>query len=270
LLEEETFTHDCGRKITRLVQPAGNDGLKLADLGSRLFRCTQPDIHGRQNPDFDPDFFLPVSRLPDDLPSASRERETTLHNLWVGEALSYFGIPDSARESAEDLGVVTVSYRVGDSERVAFQNLMARHKFDAPVADVALQFLLSFIRKIKAFTLPDGVNPDDPAFGRVRAVISFGEKADSKNNIRGWFESAKQDCRERFEAALKKITDELEALLEEYNKVLKNYGANAAVPIEDAITNLLRADVIAALALRGFLPRYAFIRCCGRRSRLRP
>ena len=59
LLEEETFTHDCGRKITRLVQPAGNDGLKLADLGSRLFRCTQPDIHGRQNPDFDPDFFFP-------------------------------------------------------------------------------------------------------------------------------------------------------------------------------------------------------------------
>ena len=57
---------------------------------------------------------------------------------------------------------------------------------------------------------------------------------------------------------MKKITDELEALLEEYNKVLKTYGANAAVPIEDAITNLLRADVIAALALRGFLPRYAF------------
>ena len=193
LLEEETFTHDCGRKITRLVQPAGNDGLKLADLGSRLFRCTQPDIHGRQNPDFDPDFFLPVSRLPDDLPSASRERETTLHNLWVGEALSYFGIPDSARESAEDLGLVTVSYRVGDSERVAFQNLMARHKFDAPVADVALQVLLSFIRKIKAFTLPDGVNPDDPAFGRVRAVISFGEKADSKNNIRGWLPQIRAD-----------------------------------------------------------------------------
>jgi len=72
--------------------------------------------------------------------------------------LSYFGIPDSARESAEDLGLVTVSYRVGDSERVAFQNLMAEHKVDAPAADAALQVLLSFIRKIKAFTLPEGVN----------------------------------------------------------------------------------------------------------------
>jgi RAD3-like DEAD/DEAH box helicase len=179
LLEEETFTHDSGRKIVRLVQQTGNDGLKVADLGSRLFRCTQPDIHGRQNPDFDPDFFLPISRLPDDLPGETDEREKFLRRLWVGEALSYFGIPDSARESAEDLGLVTVWYRVGDAERTAFQNLMARYKIDAPAAAAALQVLLSFIRKIKAFTLPDGVNPDDPAFGRVSAVISFGEKADS-------------------------------------------------------------------------------------------
>jgi MrfA Zn-binding domain len=74
----------------------------------------------------------------------------------------------------------------------------------------------------------------------------------------GGCDAAKQDCQKMFEGALKKITDELEALLEEYNKVLKTYGANAAVPIEDAITNLLRADVIAELALQGFLPRYAF------------
>jgi predicted RNA-binding Zn-ribbon protein involved in translation (DUF1610 family) len=74
----------------------------------------------------------------------------------------------------------------------------------------------------------------------------------------GGIDEAKQDCQKMFEVALKKITNELEALLEEYNKVLRAFGANAAVPIEDAITNLLRADVIAELALQGFLPRYAF------------
>ncbi|MFA5187357.1 MAG: DEAD/DEAH box helicase [Patescibacteria group bacterium] len=193
LLEEEMFTHDSGRKIVKLVECAGIDGLKVADLGSRLFRCTQPDIHGRQNPDFDPDFFLPVSRLPDDLPGETDEREKILRRLWVGEALSYFGIPDSARESAEDLGLVSVWYRVSDAERVAYHSLLSRCAVDAPASDVALQVLLGFIRKAKAFTLPDGVNPFDPAFGRVSAVVSFGEKADSNNGVRGWRPQVRND-----------------------------------------------------------------------------
>ncbi len=197
LLEEETFAHDLGRKIVSLVGSAGDDGIKVADLGHRLFRCTQPDIHGKQNPDFDPDFFLPVSRLPDDLPSEIHERETILRNLWAGEALSYFGIPDSARESAEDLGLVSVWYRVNEPDQAAFASILQPHGIDRRASEAALQVLLGFIRKSKAFTLPDGVNPYDPAFGRVFQIKSFGEKADSKNDVRGWLPQLRNDGRYR-------------------------------------------------------------------------
>jgi hypothetical protein len=126
LLEEETFTHDLGRKIVGMVKAAGVSGLKVADIGSRLFDATKSTIeNGRANSAYDPDFFLPVSRLPDSLPEDPRENEPIYHALWIGEALGYFGIPDSARESAEDLGLVAAEYRVSDQEYAEFHNLFS-------------------------------------------------------------------------------------------------------------------------------------------------
>ncbi len=182
LLEEETFAHDLGRKIVEIVSQANATGISVAKLGMRLFETTCPDINSRTNRNYDPDFFLPVSRLPGE--DDPREQRSIRHSLWVGETLSYFGIPDAARESAEDFGLVQAEYRISQAELVEFHNL-----FDGlgrETTDAAMQVLLGYLRQAKAFTLPNGVNPDDVAFGRVDAIIYFGLDPDSKKNVRGW------------------------------------------------------------------------------------
>jgi hypothetical protein len=110
LLEEETFTHDMGRKITEKVRLATRL-VPLIELGEYLAECANPD-----SPVFDPDCFLPVSRFPDEDLDAKGKR-----NLWVAETFAYFGVPDSARESAEDFGLVAVQYGVSDTERAEFR-----------------------------------------------------------------------------------------------------------------------------------------------------
>ncbi|MCX6926792.1 MAG: helicase-related protein, partial [Verrucomicrobia bacterium] len=184
LLEEETFAHDLGRKIVKMVRDVGPSGIPIAELGSRLFDTTRVEINGPSNAAYDPDFFLPVSRLPDEMPADPRERAAIQLALWTGEALSYFGIPDSARESAEDLGLVTVEYRVSEAELAEFHVLFDR--LDRGSTDAALQVLLGYIRQAKSFTLPGGVNPDDPAFGRVTATITYDIAPDSRIYVKGW------------------------------------------------------------------------------------
>jgi hypothetical protein len=154
LLEEETFTHDLGRKIVQIVRNTGSGGIPVADLGSRLFDATRPDINGLANANYDPHFFLPVSRFPDEMPGDPREREAIHRTLWAGEVLSYFGIPYSARESAEDLGLVTVEYRVSEEDLAEFHGLF--NGLARGVTDATLQVLLRHVRQSKAFTLPGG------------------------------------------------------------------------------------------------------------------
>jgi hypothetical protein len=163
LLEEETFAHDMGRKIVEIVN-AEEKPLDLVTLGERL-----ADFSDIQLNNYDPDFFLPVSRFPDEELDAKGKR-----NLWVAETFSYFGIPDAARESAEDLGLVAVEYVVKEKEATAFHALLNKSGFSLKDATVALQVLLGFIRQRKAFTLPKGrVHNADPAFGRVIADIAY-------------------------------------------------------------------------------------------------
>ena len=79
LLEEETFAHDMGRKIVKIINPETKP-VDLVNLGERLadFADPQSDRH-------DPDFFLPVSRFPDEELDAKGKR-----NLWIAETFSYF------------------------------------------------------------------------------------------------------------------------------------------------------------------------------------
>ncbi len=180
LLEEETFAHDLGRKIVEII--GAKQRLELASLGEALAELADP-----QASKHDPDFFLPSSRMPDDKLDAKGKA-----NLWLAETFSYFGIPDSARESAEDLGLVAVEYSVKENEQQIFHSLLRQETAltDFSLADstAALQTLLGYLRQKKIFTLPKGVSHDDVAFGRVTADISCAEKRES-NTIIGWLPS---------------------------------------------------------------------------------
>lgn len=182
LLEEETFSHDLGRKIVKIVYRERNP-LDLVSLGEYL-----AEIADLQSDNYDPDFFLPVSRFPDEDLDAKGKR-----NLWIAETLSYFGIPDSARESAEDLGLVAIEYQLKDREEESFHALLNAPSLTLSESTSALQILLGFIRKRKAFTLPNGVDPDSPAFGRVTADISYVLRREGNKNTIGWLPRLNKD-----------------------------------------------------------------------------
>lgn len=199
LLEEETFTHDLGRKIVKIVH-AQKKPLDLVSLGEHVADLADP-----QSDRYDPDFFLPASRFPDEDLDAKGKR-----NLWIAETFSYFGIPDSARESAEDLGLVAVEYQLKDAEKRAFYELLPTPTLSLPDSSAALQVLLGFVRQRKAFTLPKGrVEPDALAFGRVTADIACVLRREGIKNTQGWLPRLNQDgsYRDNF------ITDYLRRLL---------------------------------------------------------
>src|ERR1043165_2702748 len=199
LLEEETFTHDLGRKIVKVVR-AQAQPLDLISLGELL-----ADIAAPESDDHDPDFFLPVSRYPDERPDAKK-----ITNLWLAEVFSYFGISDSARESAGDFGLGTVEYELKDDEEKAFYGLLAPTELSASEAPAALQTLLGFVRQRKAFTLPQGrVAYDDVAFGRVPFDIGFALRREGKKYIEGWLPRLNKDGIYRDN----NITDYLQRLL---------------------------------------------------------
>ncbi len=177
LLEEETFSHDMGRKINGILDREKKP-LSLVELGELL---ADEEEHDQQ-------FFLPVSRLPDEEPDQKARR-----NLWLAETFAYFGVPDSARESAEDLGLVAVGYRIADDEKSDFRKLLGNHFLTPVEADAVLQTLLGYMRKRKAFTLPRGVQPDAPAFGRVTADIAYVPRREGIRNTNGWLPHGNKD-----------------------------------------------------------------------------
>ncbi|MBL8203987.1 MAG: DEAD/DEAH box helicase [Blastocatellia bacterium] len=183
LLEEETFAHDLGRKIVEIANTA-NKKLDFVELGKKLADAEQDD----------PDFFLPTSRMPDEKLEGKEGKEKKT-NLWIAETFAYFGIPDSARESAEDLGLVRIEYEVKENEQRLFHSLLKKIEPDISLAEAtaAMQTLLMFLRQKKIFTLPPShVSPDDIAFGRVDADISITEKREGSDRP-GWLPKKNQD-----------------------------------------------------------------------------
>jgi hypothetical protein len=178
LLEEETFSHDMGRKIVEILDRQ-KDPLELLRLGEYLADEEGPDPH----------FFLPVSRYPDEELDAKARRD-----LWLAETFAYFGVPDSARESAEDLGLVAVEYNLKNSEKAICRKLLGSSNLTPEESDAALQVLLAYMRHRKAFTLPKGrVQPDAPAFGRITADIAYVLRRDGVRNTNGWLPHASND-----------------------------------------------------------------------------
>ena len=197
LLEEETFPHDLGRMIVRVL--CDQERLDFVELGEALAERADP-----QSPRHAPDFFLPSSRFPDEDLDAKGKR-----NLWIAETFSYFGIPDSARESAEDLGLVAIEYDLKDVDKKCFHELLPAGDLSLSEATAALQVLLGFIRQRKAFTLPNQVQPDATAFGRVTADIAYALRREGHSSIVGWLPRRNNDgsYRDNF------ITDYLRRLL---------------------------------------------------------
>ena len=178
LLEEETFAHDMGRKILQILEKERRP-FDIEALGDRL---ADEEVTDSQ-------FFLPVSRFPDEEVDAKARR-----NLWVAETFAYFGVPDSARESAEDLGLVSVEYRLKDSEKTDLWKLMGIPSIKLEDSYAILQILLGYMRQRKAFTLPRGrVQPDAPAFGRVLADVAYVKTFDGIRNTSGWIPHGNKD-----------------------------------------------------------------------------
>ncbi len=173
LLEEETFSHDLGREIVKIVCKETKP-IDFESLGKRLAEVADPKLDN-----FNPNFFLPTSRLPDDEDKSQRD-------LWIAEVFSYFGIPDSARESAEDLGLIAVEYKLKEDEKTSFHALLQKFGMSLDESVSALQTLLSFIRNRKAFTLPKSVEPDSPAFGRVTSDIYYMFRREGNEQVHGW------------------------------------------------------------------------------------
>jgi hypothetical protein len=72
----------------------------------------------------------------------------------------------------------------------------------------------------------------------------------------GDFDAGKQETREAYERVLRDIAEELSALMTERQKLFRQ--GDSPEDIDHAVKNLLGSDVIAIMAKRGFLPRYAF------------
>ncbi len=175
LLEEETFAHDFGRRLVKLVREKKRVG--VCEAGLALAADADPSADA-----YDPTAFLPTSRLPDEkLEQAERKK------LWVAEVFSYFTIPDAARESAEDLGMVRVEYELSEAVSGALAHALDPEvRTDVPEAWELVQVLLAYLRQSKAVTLPPGVPVDAYAFGRVTAEIKWALRRPGVGDARGW------------------------------------------------------------------------------------
>lgn len=194
LLEEETFAHDMGRKILEILEKSNNK-MDLVSLGEAL-----ADEEGR-----DPRFFLPTSRFPDEEINADPKAR---RNLWLAETFAYFGVPDSARESAEDFGLVSVEYQLKDYEKKDLNSIFSGMAVSPQEVYDLIQILLGYMRQRKAFTMPKGVPLDAPAFGRVTADISYMLQRKGIINTTGWLPSGKKNIITDFLCRSLKLSNE--------------------------------------------------------------
>ncbi|MCP9495655.1 MAG: DEAD/DEAH box helicase [Pyrinomonadaceae bacterium MAG19_C2-C3] len=79
LLEEETFTHDLGRKILEILDATDGERIELESLGKALANRTD-----EADDNFDSKLFLPTSRFPDKSLNADERK-----NLWLSETFAY-------------------------------------------------------------------------------------------------------------------------------------------------------------------------------------
>jgi len=185
LLEDRTFPNDLGRAIVSLLKKERRP-LHLEELADEIRRLA----HGERADGAATGLFLPASRLPDGPSDQAAER-----NAWRAEIFAYFSIRDAARQSLEDLGLVSVLYRsTSDFTARAFERaarILAPFGLDASEAAQAVQMLLRFMRHDKAISLPNGVEVDAPAFGAASWRQSYVREG-AGPAVRSWIGAGKR------------------------------------------------------------------------------
>jgi ATP-dependent helicase YprA (DUF1998 family) len=163
LLEDEMFPWDFGREIVGIVRNAGRP-LRFTEVAKELAKR-----HTDESVPAEGKLLLPVGVQPD-------EENPDWERFFTAHVFAYFGVPDSARDSAEDFGVVRVRYDFNRQKLDAIRQILQSHGLNDEDCFAFLQTLFGFARKRKAFRLPEGVPQKHPAFGRVPDIFLARER----------------------------------------------------------------------------------------------
>ena len=177
LLEDEMFPWDLGREMVRIVRNAKRP-LRFTEIAKELARK-----HADESVAPEDKLLLPVGVHPDE-ESADWDRFFTAH------VFAYFGVPDSARDSAEDFGALRVRYDLTKQKFDALREILEPFGLNEDDCVAFLQTLFGFARKRKAFRLPDGVPQSHPAFGRVSADICLAREKGGMKSVEGFVSAA--------------------------------------------------------------------------------
>jgi ATP-dependent helicase YprA (DUF1998 family) len=177
LLEDEMFPWDFGREIVGIVRNAARP-LRFTEVAKELAKR-----HTDESVPAEGKLLLPVGVQPD-------EENPDWERFFTAHVFAYFGVPDSARDSAEDFGVVRVRYDVSRQKLEALDQILQPFGLGEDDCFAFLQTLFGFARKRKAFRLPDGVPQSHPAFGRVTADICLAKQKAGLNNVVGFVSAA--------------------------------------------------------------------------------
>jgi len=178
LLEDEMFPWDFGREITRIVREAGRP-TRFTQVAEELARRMKDEALPPEDK-----LLLPadIQRQEGETPDWDR--------FFKAHVFAYFGVPDSARDSAEDFGVLRVRYDFDRQKFDAMGHVLQTFRLSKDDSFAFLQTLFGFARKRKAFRLPDGVPQSHPAFGRVTADICLAKEKAGLKSVEGFVSAA--------------------------------------------------------------------------------
>ena len=177
LLEDEMFPWDFGREVVRMARKAGRP-LRFTEVAKELAKMQADETVAAEDK-----LLLPVGIQPD-------EESPDWEQFFTAHVFAYFGVPDSARDSAEDFGVLRVRYDFAKQKFDAMRQILQPFGLSEDDSFAFLQTLFGFARKRKAFRLPDGVPQTHPAFGRVSADICLAREKGGQKSVEGFVSAA--------------------------------------------------------------------------------
>ena len=177
LLQDEMFPWDFGREVVGIVRKAGRP-LRFTEVSRELAKRQADETASAEDK-----LILPVGVQPE-------EENPDWERFFAAHVFAYFGVPDSARDSTEDFGVLRVRYDFAPKKFAALRQILQPFGVSEDDCMAFLQTLFGFARKRKAFRLPDGVPQAHPAFGRVSADICLAKEKAGQKSVEGFVSAA--------------------------------------------------------------------------------